>query len=197
MNITSFILNRILYPKSRLFSTEFHTLHSILVCKITAHNYWAKDKMKPHMNPIHRFQHNLSRCKISLCIIIIIWIVLLVTRNHFNKTVMTVMPLIRSTYQTFCSIPQILVKSTHNPYSRLSYIYHLFRKTWKSTWYTHAVQVAILQKVIMGNYKIDNHISIENTYTANTIENAYSAKTPENTYANASTVHGWVSIENA
>ena len=73
-------------------------------------------------------------------------------------------------------------------------IYYLFRKTWMSTWYTHAVQVAILQKMIMINYKIDIHISIENTYSANTIENTYSAKTIENTYANASTVHGWVSI---
>ena len=44
------------------------------------------------------------------------------------------------------------------------YIYYLFRKTWMSTWYTHAVQVAILQKMIMINYKIDIHISIENTY---------------------------------
>ena len=45
--------------------------------------------------------------------------------------------------------------------------YYLFRKTWMTTWYTHAVQVAILQKMIMINYKIDIHISIENTYSAN------------------------------
>ena len=30
--------------------------------------------------------------------------------------------------------------------SVLSFIYYSFNKTWMSTWYTHAVQVAILQK---------------------------------------------------
>ena len=53
----------------------------------------------------------------------------------------------------------------------------------------------ITKKMITINYKINIHISIENTYSANTIENTYSAKTIENTYANAITVHGWVSIE--
>ena len=35
----------------------------------------------------------------------------------------------------------------------------------------------ITKKMIMINYKINIHISIENTYSANTIENTYSART--------------------
>ena len=39
--------------------------------------------------------------------------------------------------------------------------------------------------------QIDIHISIGNTYSANTIENIYSANAIEITYAKASTVHGF------